>query len=98
MAKVIDPGGTHIAGVRRLVTFHRKRVLEIGCGDGRLTWEVAGEARSVLAIDPDRDSIATARAALSPSLAETVMFRVAGAAEVDVSRCSIDLVFFSWSL
>jgi ubiquinone/menaquinone biosynthesis C-methylase UbiE len=98
MTKVIDPEGTQIAGVRSLATFRRKRVLEIGCGDGRLTWEIAGEARTVLAVDPDRDSIATAQAALPPSLAETVTFRVAGAAEVEVSRCSIDLVFLSWSL
>jgi ubiquinone/menaquinone biosynthesis C-methylase UbiE len=98
MTKVIDPEGTQIAGVRCLATFRRKRVLEIGCGDGRLTWEIAGEARTVLAVDPDQDAIATARAALPASLADTVAFRVASAAAVEVPRSSIDLVFFSWSL
>ena len=37
MAKRTDPEGTQLAGIRSLVSFDRKRVLEIGSGDGRLT-------------------------------------------------------------
>jgi 16S rRNA A1518/A1519 N6-dimethyltransferase RsmA/KsgA/DIM1 with predicted DNA glycosylase/AP lyase activity len=38
MTKVIDPEGTQLGGIRRLADFRAKRVLEIGCGDGRLTF------------------------------------------------------------
>ena len=36
-------------------------VLELGAGDGRLTWLIASLARSVVAIDPDGAVIAKAR-------------------------------------
>lgn len=74
------------------------RVLELGCGDGRLTFRYAREAESVFAVDPDGDAIAKANAALPPELSEKVTFAVAGAAEVDVSGRRFDLALFSWSL
>jgi predicted RNA methylase len=98
MARVVDPEGTQLAGIRRLVDFSDRRVLELGCGRGRLTFGYAGDARSVDASDPDGDEIAAARAALPDHLRERVAFRVAAAADVHVPPCSIDLVFFSWSL
>ena len=98
MTKVIDAEGGQLAAVKRLANFRSRRVLEIGCGDGRLTRDIAREARSVLAIDPDSESIVAARATLPPPLADTVTFRVGAAADLDIPRCSIDLVFFSWSL
>ena len=98
MARTVDPEGTQLAAVRSLVSFDRKRVLEIGCGDGRLTFGYAHEAASVEASDPDGDEIAKAETALPESLRERVRFAVASAAEIEVPRSSIDLVFFSWSL
>jgi len=98
MTKVIDPEGTQLAGIRQLADFPAKRVLEIGCGDGRLTFGYAHEAASVDAYDPDAEAIAEAARALPETLRERVRFAVASAAEIDVPRSSIDLVFFSWSL
>ena len=74
------------------------RVLELGCGDGRLTFRYAQKAASVLAVDPDAEAIERARAALPPELADTVTFAVSGAEEVDAPRASFDLALFSWSL
>ncbi len=74
------------------------RVLELGCGDGRLTFRYAQKAASVLAVDPDADVIERARAALPRELADTVTFAVTGAEEVDAPRASFDLALFSWSL
>ena len=98
MTRVTDAEGVQLAAIRRLADFGERRVLEIGCGDGRLTPDIAREARSVLAIDPDEGSIVAARATLPSALADIVTFRVAAAADVEIPRCSIDLVFFSWSL
>ena len=98
MSKVIDAEGTQIAAIRRHLNFRDRRVLEIGCGDGRLTLDIAREATSVLAVDPNAAEIATARATLPPDLADTVTYSVGSAGDFEIPRSSIDLVFFSWSL
>ena len=77
--------------------FTGTRVLEVGCGDGRLTWLYAPRAASVLGIDPDEEQIAIARSATPPELADRVLFEV-GEAE-DLSRTAVfDVAFLSWSL
>jgi ubiquinone/menaquinone biosynthesis C-methylase UbiE len=98
MGKVTDAEQRQLAAITSQADFDGRRVLEIGCGDGRLTRELARRARSIDASDPDADAIAAARAALPADLAGAVTFTVAAAADLDVPRCSIDLVFFSWSL
>jgi ubiquinone/menaquinone biosynthesis C-methylase UbiE len=97
MAPVVDPEGVHIAMLRRLGDFRGARVLELGCGDGRLTPAIAGEAASVLAFDPNAEEIENARAAL-PGLAGRVEFRVASGQEIELEPRSFDLAVFSWSL
>ena len=74
------------------------RVLELGCGDGRLTFRFARRAAAVLAVDLDAAAIDTARAELPSELADIVTFRVASASEVEAPRASFDLALFSSSL
>jgi 2-polyprenyl-3-methyl-5-hydroxy-6-metoxy-1,4-benzoquinol methylase len=73
-------------------------VLEVGSGDGRLTWRYAGLAAEVLGIDPDREAVAVARASTPPELRERDRFEVASPVERDEPRGHFDLAFFSWSL
>jgi ubiquinone/menaquinone biosynthesis C-methylase UbiE len=73
-------------------------VLELGCGDGRLTFRYADATAAVLAVDPNADEIARARADLPPELIDRVSFAVAGAAEVDAPPAKFDLALFSHSL
>jgi ubiquinone/menaquinone biosynthesis C-methylase UbiE len=98
MAKLTDAEQSQLSAVRRLASFRDQRVLEIGCGDGRFTRDIAREARSVHASDPDAAELAKAVAALPPDLQGVVTFQGAACADLDVEPCSIDLVFFSWSL
>ena len=49
MKPVLDPEGAHLAALRRLGDFRGRSVLELGCGDGRLTLGIATDASSVLA-------------------------------------------------
>lgn len=98
MTWVLDPSGDETAALAGLVDFSGLRVLEIGAGEGRLTSRYAASAASVLAVDPDAERLAKARADLAPELADRVRFEVADAVELDVSRASFDLAFFSWSL
>jgi ubiquinone/menaquinone biosynthesis C-methylase UbiE len=98
VARRIDPEGAETSALARLAPVDARRVLELGCGDGRLTFRYADDAASVVAVDPDPDLITAARAALPAALADRVSFAAVGAAEVDAPRASFDLALFAWSL
>jgi SAM-dependent methyltransferase len=74
-----------------------RRVLEVGCGDGRLTRRYAHRAGPVLAIDPDAACIA-AMAADRPG--PNVTGRTAGLLDddLDLPPRSFDAIIFSWCL
>ena len=57
--------------------FRDQRVLELGCGDGRLTLGIANDAASVLAFDPDAEAVERARPSLPAELADHVAYQVA---------------------
>jgi predicted RNA methylase len=94
----IDPEEIELATLRMLAPVERLHVLELGCGDGRLTLQYAGAAASVLAVDPDPDRIADARRSLPRELGDRVLFAVGGVAGVTAPRRRFDLALFSWSL
>ena len=98
MARVLDPEGAHLAALRRLADFGGQRVLELGCGDGRLTLPVAADAAHVLAFDPDAEAVERARRSLPVELTDRVEYRVASGREIAIERCTFDLALFSWSL
>jgi 2-polyprenyl-3-methyl-5-hydroxy-6-metoxy-1,4-benzoquinol methylase len=98
VARVLDPEGAHLAALRRLADFDGRRVLEMGCGEGRLTRGIAAEAASVFAFDPDAALISEAQASFPSDLADRVVFEAAAAEEIEIARGSFDLVVFSWSL
>jgi predicted RNA methylase len=98
VSSVLDPEGEHIAALRRLGDFRDQRVLELGCGDGRLTLGIATEAASVLAFDPDAEAVERARSFLPAALDDRVAYRVASGKEIEIEPHSFDLVVFSWSL
>jgi ubiquinone/menaquinone biosynthesis C-methylase UbiE len=98
VSRVLDPEGAHIAALRRLADFSGTRVLELGCGDGRLTLGLAADAASVLAFDPEAEAVERGRRFLPRELAERVEYRVASGKAIELEPCSFDLVVFSWSL
>jgi ubiquinone/menaquinone biosynthesis C-methylase UbiE len=98
MSRVLDPEGAHLAALRRLADFRGERVIELGCGDGRLTLPIARDAAHVLAFDPDDDAVERARRSLPAELVDRVTYRVASGKSIEVEPCSFDLALFSWSL
>ena len=98
MTAVLDPEGAHLAALRRLCDFDGCRILELGCGDGRLTVGLARAAANVLAFDPDAEAVGRARATLPSELAGRVAYQVASGKTLEVEPHSFDLVVFSWSL
>ena len=82
--------------VRELVDVSGKRVLEMGCGDGRFTFLYAHDAAYVLGVDPKRGEIDEARRSRPAELAKRVQFRVAKT--IRPPRRRFDIALFSWSL
>jgi ubiquinone/menaquinone biosynthesis C-methylase UbiE len=94
----VDPEGVEIRALKKLAPMDGLRVIELGCGDGRVTLQIADGAASVYAVDPDENRIRLARESVPAELAHKVRFDVAGAAEVSIPRRRFDLALFSWSL
>jgi ubiquinone/menaquinone biosynthesis C-methylase UbiE len=93
-----DPEDTETKALHDYADFTGKRVLEIGCGDGRLTWRYADRAASVVAIDPDADDIAIALEDCPAELHAKIDFRAAHLEEMDIPAEKFDLALLSWSL
>lgn len=90
--------GPELAALDRVGGLEGARVLEVGCGEGRLTFQLATHAASVLGIDSDEESIATARQRLPGALADRVRFEVASAVDLEQPPAAFDAVFLSHSL
>ena len=98
MAPIKDPANAEARALAELADFSGKRVLEVGCGNGRLTNIYADRAKLVLGIDTDEESIREASKALPRRLEGRVEFRVADIQSLDVPRQRFDIAFLSWSL
>jgi 2-polyprenyl-3-methyl-5-hydroxy-6-metoxy-1,4-benzoquinol methylase len=93
-----DPGGDEIKALLEYTGgLGDLRVLEIGCGDGRLTWKYAGLAGHVTAIDPDEEEIELARRAVPSGLRSRVTFSCSGLERFLVGE-RFDLAIFAKSL
>jgi ubiquinone/menaquinone biosynthesis C-methylase UbiE len=73
-------------------------VLDVGCGEGRLTAFAAGYAASGYAFDPSAENIASARAALTSEQRCRVRFAVHDAEALDLPRERFDIALCGWSL
>ena len=93
-----DARGVEPAAIADVAALDGLRVLEVGCGEGRLTRFAASHAREVYAFDPDGERVRTAEAALASELRTRVSFGVHDADALDVERRRFDLALCGWSL
>lgn len=94
----VDRDGVETTVIHDLVDFDGARVLEVGCGDGRMTWRYAGDAAEVVALDVSDNKIAAAIEACPRTLAEKVMFKAADIISYDTGDDSFDIAILSYSL
>jgi 2-polyprenyl-3-methyl-5-hydroxy-6-metoxy-1,4-benzoquinol methylase len=98
MPVLLDPEDTETNALHDYADFTGKRVLEIGCGDGRLTWRYADRAASVVAIDPKAEDIEIALEDCPEELRPTIEFRAVRLEELELPAEKFDLALLSWSL
>ena len=97
MATEIDPAGVMPRAILNAADFRGVRVLEVGAGDGRLTFQYAAEPTSVVGIDTKEQGI---RAASGPrvELRGDVRFLCASATALPFSAEQFGIVLLASSL
>lgn len=95
-----DPENNEARAIFDLADFSDRRVLEIGCGGGRLTWRYADKAGHVVAIDPFEESIKQARLSMPDGLKDRLEFQHIGFDDFTAitEPSTFDIVLLSWSL
>ena len=100
-----DPEGFEQKTLNRFADFKNKRVLEVGCGEGRLTWKYAGASALTVGFDPDHSALRIARADSATQLKTRdgsrgtyVHFIGASAKHIPFSKETFDIAVLAWSL
>ena len=89
-----DPTNQYIATIQSQCVISGKDVLEIGCGKGRISRDLALHAKRVMATDPDAAALETARATIT---ADNVEFMLAPTGVPDLTAGSFDVVIYTLS-
>lgn len=92
---ILDPTDQFITHITAHCDIVGKVVLEVGCGRGRITRDLARHARRVIAIDPDEKALQAARAYVA---AGNVEFICCGGEAPACPEGFFDLVVYSLSL
>jgi SAM-dependent methyltransferase len=89
--------GIELRAIERFVSLSGRDIVEIGCGDGRLTFQYAPRARRVVALDPNAAEIERARAEADRIGTRNIRF-LARPAEGRLPGAPFDIALFTWSL
>ncbi len=93
-----DPDHNEIKYLHKFVDLKDKRVLEIGCGEGRLTWQYAKDAQFIVAVDLDRDSLRVAKVDRPSDLEDKTYLACANSEYLPFSKEKFDIAILAWSL
>jgi len=92
-----DPEETETRYLNKTTNFSNQRVLEIGSGEGRLTWRYAHGAGGVIGIDLVGDALKVAAADCPATIHETVSFVQASSLHLPFPHETFDIAVLAWS-
>ena len=79
--------------IEQFVALQDQKILEVGCGDGRMSKLLAHNSRKYIAIDPDKQSIEKAKSELP-----NVDFRIGSGEALEFEDESFPIILFTLSL
>ena len=94
----VDPEQNEVQALNGVTDWRGKHVLEVGCGDGRLTRRLAQLGAVMRANDPDAGLIEKASKNLPQRFAKKVSYKVGQAERLAEASEAFDIVVFSWVL
>jgi ubiquinone/menaquinone biosynthesis C-methylase UbiE len=98
MAIDVDPAGVGPTVILQAVDFRNAHVLEVGAGDGRLTFRYAEEPRSVVGIDTKEPDIRSAAKVPRAEFRGYAQFLCASATALPFSAEKFEIVLLASSL
>jgi ubiquinone/menaquinone biosynthesis C-methylase UbiE len=93
-----DPERNESKYLHDFVDFTNKRVLEVGCGEGRMTWQYAKETHTTIGIDLDTDALRIAKIDKPSDLEPRVLFSCAASEYLPFAKERFDIAVLAWSL
>jgi len=98
MATEVDPTGIEPRAILQAADFKNARVLEVGTGDGRLTFRYADVPTSVVGIDTNEPEIRSTAQGSRVELPSHVQFLCASGTALPFSAERFDIVLLASSL
>ncbi|MFQ6012890.1 MAG: class I SAM-dependent methyltransferase [Thermoplasmata archaeon] len=94
----MDPEGAELETMQRFVSLDGACLLDVGCGEGRLTAKLATLATEAFGLDPVADDVARGWRATPPEVRRRMTLAVGAGEDLPFRDGAFDVVFFSWSL
>jgi ubiquinone/menaquinone biosynthesis C-methylase UbiE len=98
MTSSFDPEGFEPAALAAVPELTGARVLEIGAGDGRMTWQYAARSLAIVGLDPDGEALAYLLEETPPLLRRRVCPVRADSEHLPFASERFDASLLAWSL
>ena len=98
MSSQRDPGEVLVEHLNEIADLSNVRVVDIGCGNGHLTFRYAATARRVVGVDTNAERLSSALRDRPPTLHNRAHFAQAHAEVLPFPSASFDAAILSWSL